>query len=227
MKSEWLPRLVSPMFGFTNATTKMLQAKKEHQRKHISTLLCGEFVVSEIGVTAAKSEFITFDTMEAIVDYFHTLDKKDDLFEECWKEYRRKGVKKKAKEYWAKLKDNEKPLVLPHIKAYVSSRAICYQKDFERYLRDKVFNSIVFYNNNIVYDPQKTINKEEYTPHGHSIYKDYDRNVYVYTGLFFSETDTVYDGYKDDERPDKAFLMLNNGRGSIVWLKEQNKWGLV
>ena len=43
-----------------------------------------------------------------------SLSKKDELFEECWKAYRRKGSKSKAKSYWNKLKDDEKNRVLEY-----------------------------------------------------------------------------------------------------------------
>ena len=79
----------------------------------------------------------------------------DELFEACWLAYRRKGKKGKAKTYWNKLTQSEKENVLSHIKPYVSSRELQYQQDFERYLRDKTFLSVVISKNNIVYDPTK------------------------------------------------------------------------
>ena len=82
-----------------------------------------------------------------------SLSKKDELFEECWIAYRRKGKKGKAKTYWDKLKEDERGKVLQHIKSYVSVNELRYQQDFERYLRDKTFESIVVKGNIIVYDP--------------------------------------------------------------------------
>ena len=82
-----------------------------------------------------------------------SLSKKDELFEECWIAYRRKGKKGKAKTYWDKLKEDERGKVLQHIKHYVSVNELRYQQDFERYLRDKTFESIVVKGNIIVYDP--------------------------------------------------------------------------
>ena len=82
-----------------------------------------------------------------------SLSKKDELFEECWIAYRRKGKKWKAKTYWDKLKEDERGKVLQHIKPYVSVNELRYQQDFERYLRDKTFESIVVKGNIIVYDP--------------------------------------------------------------------------
>lgn len=82
---------------------------------------------------------------------------KEELFETCWKAYRRKGVKKTAKSQWDKLNDEEKSLVLPHIKHYVATREVQYQKDFERYLRDKLFNEVVYDKNKVVYDPSSCV----------------------------------------------------------------------
>ena len=76
------------------------------------------------------------------------------LFEECWIAYRRKGSKKKAVEYWNKLSEEDQDRVLVHVKAYVESRELNYQKDFERYLRDKTFLDIVTNSKgNVIYDP--------------------------------------------------------------------------
>lgn len=147
---------------------------------------------------------------------------KDDLFEECWKAYRRKGVKKPAKAQWQKLTDKEKELVLPHIKAYVSTREVQYQKDFERYLRDRLFKEVVYGNNKIVYDPLKATSKE-YMPSGHNVYYDELRCFYYYTGFYMRSND-IMDGYTDEERPDCAKLCLNNARGVIQWNADKKEW---
>lgn len=135
----------------------MLQATTSEQVKHIATLLEQDFETWSVGAypiyTLTTDKPISFDQMAAIVDYLRTSDKKDELFEECWKAYRRKGSKKKSLEYWTKLKDKEKSSVLSHIKAYVASREVQYQKDFERYLRDKIFTTVVYQGSKMVYDP--------------------------------------------------------------------------
>lgn len=154
-------------------------------------------------------------------DEKESLSKKDELFEECWKAYRRKGSKAKAKTYWNKLSEEEKQRVLPHIKVYVSVRDISYQKDFERYLRDKIFDTVIVNGNQIVYDPSCTT-KEEYHPYGNfSIMYDETNNRYIYTAYDFS---MIADGYTDDERPDGAVLVLNSGRGTLTWSKAERKW---
>lgn len=150
-----------------------------------------------------------------------------ELFEKCWIAYRRKGSKKKALEYWKKLTDKEKSCVMPHVKAYVSSRELQYQKDFERYLRDKIFMTVVFGNNKVVYDPTKigkgeTVN-EVYMPtcDGALSWNEY-YNCYMCVG--FWDGKHIPDGYDDDTRPDGASVTLNNGRGTLVWNAETKTW---
>lgn len=82
--------------------------------------------------------------------------KRDELFEQCWKEYRRKGSKSKAQVQWSKLNADEKNRVLTHIQAYVATRELQYQKDFAGYLKDKIFDTIVISNNKVIYDPTDT-----------------------------------------------------------------------
>lgn len=79
---------------------------------------------------------------------------KNDTFEKCWIAYHRKGSKKKAKMQWDKLTDEERLKIPLHIIAYTSEREIQYQQDFERYLRDKTFNTVVYgKGNKVIYDP--------------------------------------------------------------------------
>ena len=150
-----------------------------------------------------------------------SLSKKDELFEECWKAYRRKGSKSKAKSYWNKLKDDEKNRVLAHINAYVSARDINYQQDFERYLRDKTFDSLVIKGNDVLFDPTCATDTA-YHPFGnYSILYDDISKQYIYIGYYDGR---MSDGYTDDNRPDGATIILNSGRGTIVWSKAEQKW---
>lgn len=155
----------------------------------------------------------------------------DELFEACWLAYRRKGKKGKAKSYWNKLTQSEKDNVLAHIKPYVSSRELQYQQDFERYLRDKTFLSVVISKNNIVYDPTKLGKGESatnvYLPSGNfAITWDDNLKAYLYIG-FYSDGMMMPDGYDNDNRPDGAKLVLNNGRGTITWNKTTKTWNRV
>lgn len=147
--------------------------------------------------------------------------KSEELFEKCWIAYRRKGSKKKSKECWSKLNEQEQEKVLPHIKAYVSSRDLVFQKDFERYLRDKVFLTIVFSKNDVVYDPTKE-NETAYIPETSPLltWNDY-YNCYMYLGFYDGH---ISDGYDDDNRPNGASIRLNNGRGTLIWDATNKIW---
>lgn len=167
---------------------------------------------------------------EIINEYIHlggiilNKDSSTALFERCWIAYRRKGSKKKAFEYWCKLNDVERQNVLSHIKPYVSSRELQFQKDFERYLRDKIFTTVVFANNRVIYDPTKN-NDATYMPicDGALSWSDY-LNCYVYVGMFYGH---VSDGYTDDNRPNGARIVLGNGGGYIIWDSETKKWDKI
>ena len=146
-----------------------------------------------------------------------------ELFEQCWVAYRRKGHKKKAKEQWAKLKDEEKQVIMQHIKVYVKTRDLVYQADFERYLKNRDFQTIIVKGNNVVFDPSKeTDNTYHPITGGALMWNDYYK-CYLYTGWYF-DGDKMYDGYDDDKRPNGAQIVLNNGRGTLTWNKEQQKW---
>ena len=152
----------------------------------------------------------------------------DELFETCWVAYRRKGKKGKAKTYWEKLTKSEKDSVLQHIKIYTKTRELQYQQDFERYLRDKTFLSVVVSKNNIVYDPTKLGKGESasnvYMPSGNfSITWDDQLKAYLYIG-FYSDGQAIADGYTDSTRPDGARIVLNNGRGELVWSSITRTW---
>ena len=153
-----------------------------------------------------------------------------ELFEQCWIAYKRKGSKKKSLEYWKKLTDVEKQNVMPHIKAYVSTRELQYQKDFERYLRDKTFTTIVFLKNKVIYDPTRLDKKDKanevYMPltDGALSWNEY-YNCYMYVGYWDGKH--IPDGYDDDTRPDGASVTLNNGRGTLVWSVITKTWNKV
>ena len=61
----------------------------------------------------------------------------------------------------------------------------------------------------------------EYLPHGRGIYYDESNNIYMSVEPFYG---AIYDGYSIYDRPDKARLMLNNGRGIIVWDAKSRVW---
>jgi len=211
-----------------------LQAKTDGQKAYVMQIL-DEYNVDLCGDTnesgTAIDGYIPFDAMAKIVDYLRQPnDTKKELFEECWKAYNRKGSKKKALEYWKKLSDKEKDLVLPHIKAYVSTRELQYQRDFERYLRDKLFMTIVFNGNKVVYDPTKIAKdetvKDVYMPtcDGALSWNEYYK-CFMYVGYWDGKH--ISDGYDDETRPDGATITLNNGRGTITWNSETKTWNKI
>lgn len=104
-------------------------------------------IVNGIGIMKRKL------TNEKEVKVIEEQDK--TLFLSCWIAYRRKGSKKKAYEQWSKLAEEEQLKAQEHIKAYVESVSdIKYQKDFERYLRDKCFLNVVYKNGNAIFDAE-------------------------------------------------------------------------
>ena len=151
-------------------------------------------------------------------------EKEKSLFEECWIAYNRKGSKKKSFDQWQRLTKKEKATILQHIKVYVSTRDKQFQKDFERYLRDKTFNDIVIQNKTVVFDPNNENDTNTYHPvtGGALTWNDYYK-CYMYTG-WYNEGDMLADGYNDNERPDGAQIVLNNARGTLTWDKEQQQW---
>lgn len=153
-----------------------------------------------------------------------TIDKKKDLFEDCWKAYNRKGSKKDAYEQWCKLKDDDFDKVVKHIPFYIKSNEHVFLKDFERYLRHRTFESVVFdkQTGQITYDPERENGESGYTPQcgGALVWNDYYK-CYMYTGYWSGR---IADGYTDDNRPDGAEITLNNGRGEMVWSRETKTW---
>ena len=142
------------------------------------------------------------------------------IFEEVWLAYNRKGSKKKSLEQWLKLTDEERNKILPHVKAYVSSRERIYQKDFERYLRDKVFNEVVVKGNDTIYDPEHFKNKNEYRPTTDGIFQYWNDNRKCL--MFNGYIDQLNDGYSDEERPDGAKVAW--GMYEWVWSSRTKEW---
>jgi len=65
-------------------------------------------------------------------------------FDECWKLYGRKGVKSEAWKQWQKLEHNDHTQVLDSIEYYFLEQPTPqYRKDLERYLKYKVFESVM------------------------------------------------------------------------------------
>lgn len=79
-------------------------------------------------------------------------------FEDLWLMYERKGSKANAKKEFSKLTEEEIATMRCHIPAYLQSRPERqYRQDFERYIKHKTFNSVVYSRNNeVLYDPESS-----------------------------------------------------------------------
>jgi hypothetical protein len=79
-----------------------------------------------------------------------------EQFEDLWLMYERKGSKANAKKEFAKLTAEEITAMRCHIPAYIQSRPERqYRQDFERYIKHKTFNSVVYSKTNeVLYDPE-------------------------------------------------------------------------
>ena len=85
-----------------------------------------------------------------------TTEQVAEWFEDLWLMYERKGSKAKAKTEFAKLNEEEIELMRQHIPAYLQSRPERqYRQDFERYIKNKTFNSVVYNKANVMlFDPE-------------------------------------------------------------------------
>jgi len=158
---------------------------------------------------------------------FSKKEQDEELFEQLWSAYNRKGNKKKAKEQWAKIPHEDKHTILPHLKVYVDCNETKYTKDFERYLKDKVYENVVYdKNDNVVYDPEYST---KYTPTGNNLIQWSEKhNIYICSDDFdYYDRNRIRDGYTDQNRPDGATIVLYGGRGTIQWCKETKKWEYV
>ena len=87
---------------------------------------------------------------------YATTTTNDQDFEDLWLMYERKGSKAAAKKEFAKLSEEEIAMMRHHIPAYLQSRPERqYRQDFERYIKHKTFNSVVYSKQNtVLYDPE-------------------------------------------------------------------------
>lgn len=149
------------------------------------------------------------------------VSKKSELFEECWKLYGRKGSKKNSKAQWNKMSIDEMELAKFHIQAYVQSVSDKkYQKDFERYLRDKIFNNVVYKGNTTIFDPEQINNDGEYRPQLDGFNLVWNEKLKCYISMY--DISMLFDGYNDNNRPSSAVVMKNGVR--YKWNTENKKW---
>ena len=156
-----------------------------------------------------------------------SFSKSDELFEKCWLAYDRKGQKNDALKFWKKLSDDDKEKIVKHIPFYVKSNERQYLKDFERYIKHRVFESVVTdkRTGNIIYDPDRESGAIGYTPIiGGALQWNEPNQCYIHIGMYYGY---ISDGYTDDNRPNGAKVMLGNGGGFIVWNSETKTWNKV
>jgi hypothetical protein len=146
-------------------------------------------------------------------------------FESDFVLYQRKGSKKNAYERWKKLSDDDKVLMRKHIPFYLKSNDRQYLKDFEGYINQRMFESpVTDKHGNILFDPDLNTTSE-YCPNGFYVRYMENGDYYLYIG---SWPDAFFDdGYKDEERPDGAALILNNRRGTLTWKSASKTWELT
>lgn len=151
-----------------------------------------------------------------------TRKKYDEYFEQCWKEYGRKGNKSEAYKVWIKLSEEDRLKVLPHIKAYIQSRSEkSYQKDFERYLSKRVFDSVVYKGNMIIFDPERENDTDnEYRPQLDGFNLHWNEQVKCYISMY--DIDMLFDGYTSENRPSSAMVMKGGIR--YKWNTQTKKW---
>ena len=143
-----------------------------------------------------------------------------ELFEVCWQAYNKKGSKQTAFAAWCKLNDDERQQVMPHIKQYVASRERQYQKDFERYLRDRTFMEVIIRGNQTIYDPQQVEEANVYRPTVDGVFQWWNEKRQCL--MFNGHVEMINDGYTDETRPDGARAAWN--MYEWMWSKKQRKW---
>ena len=109
-----------------------------------------------------------------------TSEEAAQTFEELWMLYERKGNKQIAKNEFCKLNPTEEEIakMRMHIPAYIEAQPEKkYRLDFERYIKRRTFDSVVYSKDNaVLYDPdaeiqQRTNDADIKTPVNDSIYR--------------------------------------------------------
>lgn len=172
----------------------ILNAAREYRAAHGGReSLYDAFIAGYKATKAPKSKFVSLTPEQ------------EESFKVCWDAYGHKGDIAKSKVEWQKLTIFEVGTILPHIKAYVATRDKCYQKDFERYLKDKVYTTVIVSRNDVIYDPNQFANKEEYNPTTDGIFQWWDEKNKCLR-ISSNSIDTLNDGYSADNRPNGAMV---------------------
>lgn len=210
-------RFVKTAFSYDKADYS--QMNKLPIQESVSSSNNGEYIhnTSNNTVDLEEEKDKSFSKKEA-----NTRNKYDVQFEKCWKEYGRKGNKSEAYKVWIKLSEEDRLKVLPHIKAYIQSRSEkSYQKDFERYLSKRVFDSVVFKGNMIIFDPEReNANDNEYRPQLDGFNLHWNEQTKCYITMY--DISMLADGYTAENRPSSAMVMKGGIR--YKWNTQTKQW---
>ena len=144
----------------------------------------------------------------------------EQMFDDSWKAYGKKGNKAMAKRQWVSIPASSYPVILGHIKAYVGSREKRFTKDFERYLKEKEYTKIVFQGNQPIFDPFQYDKAEEYHPLTDGVFQWWDENEKCLH--FNGQIDMLDDGYTADNRPNGAKVKWQ--MYSWIWNSTTKEW---
>ena len=134
--------------------------------------------------------------------------------------YGRKGSKKNGYERWKTLTDEDKDKMSRHIPFYLCSNDRQYLKDFEGYINQRMFESPVYRQNQLLYDPSRVDDTCNYHPLTDGMFQVWmEKEKYL---RFDGQINSLNDGYTADTRPDGATVGWQMYRW--VWSKDQKRW---
>lgn len=147
-----------------------------------------------------------------------------DEFESDWNLYGRKGSKKDSYTAWKVLSDDDRIKMRSHIPHYLQSNERQYLKDFERYIKHRVFESPVYHKSNLLFDPQTIENNEAgvYDPSG---WLNYDESFNAWRYFGREPKYDLRDGYTDENRPDGARVVTQ--ATVYLWSAANKNWSLT
>lgn len=147
-----------------------------------------------------------------------------DEFESDWNLYGRKGSKKDSYTVWKVLSDDDRIKMRSHIPHYLQSNERQYLKDFERYIKHRVFESPVYHKSNLLFDPQTIENNEAgvYDPSG---WLNYDESFNAWRYFGREPKYDLRDGYTDENRPDGARVVTQ--ATVYLWSAANKNWSLT
>ena len=147
-----------------------------------------------------------------------------DEFDSDWFLYGRKGSKKDSYTAWKELSEDDKRKMRIHIPHYLQSNERQYLKDFERYIKHRVFESPVYRQSNLLFDPQTIENNQAglYDPSG---WLNFDENLNAWRYFGREPKYDLHDGYTDDNRPNGARVVTQ--RTVYTWSSSTKSWSVT